>query len=198
MPAARLTQIRLRNFKSIGPEEQTVDLKPLTVLIGRNNSGKSTVIQSLLLLKQTLEDPRPEVQLALQGNYVRATSLRELTHGWPEDMTGKGPEITLRWVSAQDPRKAHFRLRRLEQMEREGRASDAPIDGLLKIVHASDFRRRGMTSSEMSLCFRDLSSAVVAQDIALRTLWADPGLPQVPMKATWRDGIRKQAQDQPS
>ena len=81
MPAARLTQIRLRNFKSIGPEEQTVDLKPLTVLIGRNNSGKSTVIQSLLLLKQTLEDPRPEVQLALQGNYVRATSLRELTHG---------------------------------------------------------------------------------------------------------------------
>lgn len=95
MPAARLTQIRLRNFKSIGPEQQTVDLKALTILIGRNNSGKSTVIQGLLLLKQTLEDPRPEVQLALQGNYLRATSLRELTHGSPEDMKGKGPEIAL-------------------------------------------------------------------------------------------------------
>lgn len=99
MTPARLTQIRLRRFKSIGAEEQTIDLRPLTVLIGRNSSGKSTVIQSLLLLKQTLEDPRQEVQLSLQGTYVRATSLRELTHGWPDDLSRDGPEITLRWTS---------------------------------------------------------------------------------------------------
>jgi len=100
MSAARLTQVRLRCFKSIGPEEQAVDLRPLTVMVGRNSSGKSTVIQSLLLLKQTLEDPRPEVQLSLQGTYLRATSLRELTHGWPDDVRRDGPEITLRWTSS--------------------------------------------------------------------------------------------------
>jgi hypothetical protein len=111
MPASRLTQIRLRNFKSIGPDGQTVDLKPLTVLIGRNNSGKSTVIQSLLLLKQTLEDPRPEVQLALQGNHVRATSLRELTHGWPENMEGKGPDISLSYVGPEKPPSSSIELR---------------------------------------------------------------------------------------
>lgn len=99
MSPARLTQIRLRRFKSIGAEEQTIDLRPLTVLIGRNSSGKSTVIQSLLLLKQTLEDPRQEVQLSLQGTYLRATSLRELTHGWPDEVSRDGPEITLRWTS---------------------------------------------------------------------------------------------------
>jgi hypothetical protein len=100
MSAARLTQVRLRRLKSIGAEEQTVELRPLTAMIGRNSSGKSTVIQSLLLLKQTLEDPRPEVQLSLQGIYLRATSLRELTHGWPDDVRSDGPEITLQWTSS--------------------------------------------------------------------------------------------------
>lgn len=103
MSAARLTQLRLRNFKSIGPEEQTVDIKPLTVLVGRNNSGKSAVLQGLLLLKQTLEEPRPDVEIALKGAYLSATTLRELTHDWPEEAgPGRRPEIALRWVSAVD------------------------------------------------------------------------------------------------
>ncbi len=193
MPAARLTQIRLRNFKSIGPEEQTVDLKPLTVLIGRNNSGKSTVIQSLLLLKQTLEDPRPEVQLALQGNYVRATSLRELTHGWPEDMAGKGPEITLRWDSTQDP----GRLRGLWQ---NARSSLGPSRGngfprapkwILNIPRDAEFPGGGHFTSELSLCFRDVSSAVVAQEISVRTISPKPEAGEVPMRAAWENGARE-------
>lgn len=193
MPAARLTQIRLRNFKSIGPEEQTVDLKPLTVLIGRNNSGKSTVIQSLLLLKQTLEDPRPEVQLALQGNYVRATSLRELTHGWPEDMAGKGPEITLRWDSERDALRGRYRLRRLQDLVREGKVVGTRLDELLDFARGSDFWSEGKTSSEMLLCFRDLNSTVIAQDIELRTLWPDDDIPQAPMTAVWKNGARELA-----
>ena len=47
-----LTGLRLRNFKSwddTGP----VRLAPLTIFFGRNSSGKSTLIQSLLLMKQT-------------------------------------------------------------------------------------------------------------------------------------------------
>ena len=191
MPAARLTQIRLRNFKSIGPEEQTVDLKPLTVLIGRNNSGKSTVIQSLLLLKQTLEDPRPEVQLALQGNYVRATSLRELTHGWPEDMAGKGPEITLQWDSTQDARRLRHRLSGLSDTVLGDDGPGTSIDGLLHIDREAAFLKRGESCSEMFLCFREVNSAVIAQDVGLRTLWPNTGISQVPMRAAWRDGARQ-------
>jgi predicted ATPase len=46
--------IRLRNFKSYA-DSGPVPLKPLTVLVGRNNVGKSSLIQALLLLKQTME-----------------------------------------------------------------------------------------------------------------------------------------------
>lgn len=93
---ARLTSLTLERFKSFkGPE--TIELAPLNLIVGRNNSGKSTLIQSLLLLQQTLRDPDPSVTLRLEG-LVDAFSLRELTYGWPRgDGHLKGPSITLRW-----------------------------------------------------------------------------------------------------
>lgn len=42
-----LTNIKISNFKSLDCE--TLDLKPLTIITGINSSGKSTVIQALLL-----------------------------------------------------------------------------------------------------------------------------------------------------
>ena len=56
-----LDELRLANFKSIGgPEATTVPLAPITLIYGPNSSGKSSLVQSLLLLKQTAEswDPR--------------------------------------------------------------------------------------------------------------------------------------------
>ena len=57
---AQLIAVTLERFKSYESETR-IELAPLTVLLGRNNGGKSSIIQSLLLLKQTLADPRPEV-----------------------------------------------------------------------------------------------------------------------------------------
>lgn len=45
-----LTRVHLRNFKSV--REAQVDLQPLTVLVGANSSGKSTLLQALLALHQ--------------------------------------------------------------------------------------------------------------------------------------------------
>lgn len=42
-----ITRLTLRNFKSIG--EQTYDFKKLDLLVGRNNSGKSTILQALAI-----------------------------------------------------------------------------------------------------------------------------------------------------
>ncbi len=51
-----LTQFQVQNFKAF--EDTTpIALKPLTLLSGINSAGKSSVIQALLLLKQTLESP---------------------------------------------------------------------------------------------------------------------------------------------
>lgn len=78
MSNARLTEIAVERFKSHGAETR-VGLSPLTVLVGPNNGGKSTIVQALLLLQQTLHFPRVEVPLHLAGA-VDANSLRELTY----------------------------------------------------------------------------------------------------------------------
>lgn len=45
-----ITSIQLENFLSFGSEAQTLELKPLNVVIGPNGSGKSNLIEALRLL----------------------------------------------------------------------------------------------------------------------------------------------------
>lgn len=63
------TQLRLINFKA-WKETGPVSLKPVTMLLGTNSSGKSTLIQSLLLLKQTVQSPDRTVHLNLGGDEI--------------------------------------------------------------------------------------------------------------------------------
>lgn len=62
-----LTRLRLTNFKA-WVDTGNVVLKPVTMLLGTNSSGKSTLIQSLLLLKQTVQSPDRTVHLNLGGD----------------------------------------------------------------------------------------------------------------------------------
>ncbi len=48
----------IKNFKSF-KERQFLNIKPLTVICGANNSGKSSIIQSLLLLTQSYKSYEP-------------------------------------------------------------------------------------------------------------------------------------------
>jgi hypothetical protein len=61
-----LTHLKLENFKiwrSTGP----IRLAPITLLLGTNSSGKSSLIQSLLLIRQTVNGDDPNLDLNL-GN----------------------------------------------------------------------------------------------------------------------------------
>ena len=49
-----ITAIAIRGYKSLA-KECSIEIRPLTILAGANNSGKSSAMQPLLLLKQTLE-----------------------------------------------------------------------------------------------------------------------------------------------
>ncbi len=62
-------QLRLTQFKA-WKDTGSVALKPVTMLLGTNSSGKSTLIQSLLLLKQTVQSPDRTVHLNLGGDEV--------------------------------------------------------------------------------------------------------------------------------
>lgn len=68
-------KLRLVNFKAF-TDSGTLELAPVTVLCGPNSSGKSSIIQSLLLLKQSVENPLPEEPLTLNGSFI---SLGEFT-----------------------------------------------------------------------------------------------------------------------
>lgn len=66
------------NFKSIEKVVE-VDISNLSVLAGVNSSGKSSLIQALLLLKQTLTFSMSDL-LNIDGPYVYANSIMDLVH----------------------------------------------------------------------------------------------------------------------
>lgn len=72
----RISSLSIEGFKSID-SELTLKLQPLTILAGANSSGKSSAIQPLLLLKQTLEAPYDPGPLLLNGPNVEFTSVSQ-------------------------------------------------------------------------------------------------------------------------
>ena len=60
----------LTNFKSIYSMEKDLEFAPLTVLTGTNSSGKSSFIQSILLIAQTMQNKFYYRSLVLNGDFV--------------------------------------------------------------------------------------------------------------------------------
>lgn len=75
-----LREYRLTNFKAFG-ETVTIPIRPLTLIFGANSSGKSSIFQSLLLLKQTLEEAKnPDTALLPKGGLVDLGTYRDFVH----------------------------------------------------------------------------------------------------------------------
>ena len=64
-----LESIASDNFKSF-EELPELRIKPITILCGTNSCGKSSILQSILLLKQTVESKNPNQTLLLNGRFV--------------------------------------------------------------------------------------------------------------------------------
>ncbi len=69
----------IENFKAI-KDKKTLKLSGLTVFAGANSSGKSSIIQSMLLLKQTLEHAPPSRPLALNGPILKLGRFDDVLH----------------------------------------------------------------------------------------------------------------------
>lgn len=73
---------KLNNFKSID-QEKDLEFRPLTIFTGANSSGKSTILQSILLVTQTLQSPIASRSILLNGwfkkfgNYSDVVNKRE-------------------------------------------------------------------------------------------------------------------------
>ncbi len=72
-----ITRISVRGYKSLY-EECSIEIRPLTILAGANSSGKSSIMQPLLLMKQTLEVTYDPGALLLNGPNLQFTLAKQL------------------------------------------------------------------------------------------------------------------------
>ncbi|OAD19675.1 hypothetical protein THIOM_004676 [Candidatus Thiomargarita nelsonii] len=89
----KLKRFTVENFKAF--QKCVLELAPLTILIGENSSGKSSLLQALLLLKQTLESPPGGGILNLNSYYVQFHQFREIVFGMPSGKAIVGFELAL-------------------------------------------------------------------------------------------------------
>ena len=80
-----ITHIRAKNFKSWADSGQ-VQLAPLTGFFGTNSSGKSSLLQLLLLLKQTIGSEEV-LFFGDESSLVNLGSFRDVIHGHDTDET---------------------------------------------------------------------------------------------------------------
>ena len=77
MAGQQITGLTVEGYKSFG-KKQHLEIRPLTLLAGANSSGKSSVLQPLLLLKQTLEAPLDPGPLKIDGPNVAFSWNKEM------------------------------------------------------------------------------------------------------------------------
>lgn len=73
------TEIELHNFKAF--DDLKVELKPLTLFLGPNNSGKSSILAAPRLLTQTIESFDANVVLLLNGILGDFGTYRDIVFG---------------------------------------------------------------------------------------------------------------------
>ncbi|MGA3189878.1 MAG: DUF3696 domain-containing protein [Bryobacteraceae bacterium] len=110
-----ITNLRAQNFKSW---KDTGDLRlaPLTGLFGTNSSGKSSILQLLLMLKQTAESSDPNRVLHLGGDpksYVDLGTFADVIHG--HDL-GSSLLLSITWPISGRP--FHFDVSLREENQR--------------------------------------------------------------------------------
>lgn len=76
----------ISNFKSI-QKETVLEFSPLTLFVGQNSSGKSTLIQSILMTTQTLQNNVATRSVVLNGKIVRLGAFSDIQSNDAENNT---------------------------------------------------------------------------------------------------------------
>lgn len=117
----RLSSLSLHGFKCFAQVQQ-LPLRPLTLIFGRNNSGKSTILQSLLLLKQSVEAPELGPRLNTRGFLYPGGAFVDLVHGHTKKSSASfefglstaDPQSSFRFQFRRDVRTGASRIQELE------------------------------------------------------------------------------------
>jgi hypothetical protein len=153
-----INELWLNDFKAFHNEH--IPLRPLTVLVGENNSGKSSVLAAIRLLAQTVQSTDSSIPLKFDGPFGDFGSFRDVVHG-----NHRGRPMTLGLtVPFQGPIPGRPSLRsarprsvtlsaefkyRLQRRETILRAAKLNLDqhNLLAVTRSNDGDRMTMTSA---------------------------------------------------
>lgn len=87
--------LSIKNFRTFGPEGVTLELSPITILTGCNSSGKSSVVKSLLLMRNLLgqaKNDKTKSDTFDPTKYSMNFSLPELKLGTFDQVLNRGSE----------------------------------------------------------------------------------------------------------
>lgn len=74
------SKLRVKNFRSINDSKE-INFSRLNVFVGPNNSGKSSLLYALLMLRQTLQDKDSRSTLFTSGPHVDLGSYLDIING---------------------------------------------------------------------------------------------------------------------
>ena len=106
-----LKKIFLRNFKSV--KDAVVPISPLTVVVGANSSGKSTLLQSILSLSQAMSKELNGTSYPLNGEIIRLGSFAEARSFFAESSDAAiriGFELETEYLSGRRSSREGFRV----------------------------------------------------------------------------------------
>ncbi|QMV65527.1 DUF3696 domain-containing protein [Pseudomonas berkeleyensis] len=75
-----LEKLSIKNFKAFSAWQE-INLAPITLIYGPNSSGKSSIIHSIMLLKQSLTRPNLQGGLVSNGEFVDLGDFSSMVHG---------------------------------------------------------------------------------------------------------------------
>ncbi|MEQ9969325.1 DUF3696 domain-containing protein [Pectobacterium carotovorum] len=79
-----LTELYIRNFKSIRMKD-SIDLNKFSILCGSNSSGKSSLIQVILLICQSFSNRYQNDSITLNGHLVQLGAFQDIKNHFSED-----------------------------------------------------------------------------------------------------------------
>ncbi len=133
-----ITNLRLQNFKS-WKDTKNVRLAALTGLFGANSSGKTSLLQFLLMLKQTAEsaDRSRVLHTGDDRTYVDLGTFNDLTYRHEES---DNLSYTLTWqltkpLHITDPERKNARLFQISELQYE--AAIRNVKGVIHVDHFS-------------------------------------------------------------
>ncbi len=130
-PSLQLDALRLRNFKSVAAAE--VELSPLTVILGANSSGKSTLMQALLVLTQGLRSGIEGATFPISGDLFRPGGFSDVVSAFASD-DDLQIGISLRTQRTRGPRRMFDHTRFAWDVALRGAAEDEPGSSIIQWV----------------------------------------------------------------